>query len=382
MTRILVIDDDIAIRTILERALKKVYEVFVAENGERGLALARELHPAMIICDWMMPGIDGLEVCRQIKMTPDLATTFFILLTSLGSIDDRVKGLDAGADDFLCKPIEINELKARVRAGMRLHQLSHDLRVQKQLLEMELAEAADYVRSILPEPLHDRRVSIDFRFLPSRQLGGDGFDYYWLDGENLVLYLLDVAGHGLRAALPSLSVINLIRSKGLNQVDYYQPNEVLQGLNQIFQITQRNDKYFTIWYGIYNTTRQELTYASAGHPPAILLTKIPSGAIEETRLKAPGFPIGMFLEAEYVNQSHPIQFPSGLYLFSDGIYEIDRPDGKIWGLENFIRALHDYHKRPDDDLDRLIQRIRDLHIEGNFNDDLSIMQVSFDNLDR
>jgi sigma-B regulation protein RsbU (phosphoserine phosphatase) len=382
MTRILVIDDDIAIRTILERALKKVYEVFVAENGERGLALARELHPAMIICDWMMPGIDGLEVCRQIKMTPDLATTFFILLTSLGSIDDRVKGLDAGADDFLCKPIEINELKARVRAGMRLHQLSHDLRVQKQLLEMELAEAADYVRSILPEPLHDRRVSIDFRFLPSRQLGGDGFDYYWLDGENLVLYLLDVAGHGLRAALPSLSVINLIRSKGLNQVDYYQPNEVLQGLNQIFQITQRNDKYFTIWYGIYNTTRQELTYASAGHPPAILLSKTPAGAIEETRLKAPGFPIGMFLEAEYINQSHPIQFPSGLYLFSDGIYEIDRPDGKIWGLENFIRALHDYHKRPDDDLDRLIQRIRDLHIEGNFNDDLSIMQVSFDNLDR
>jgi phosphoserine phosphatase RsbU/P len=382
MTRILVIDDDIAIRTMLERALRKVYEVVVASDGEEGLFLARQLHPAMIICDWMMPRIDGLEVCRQIKMTPAFSTTFFILLTSLGSVEDRVKGLDAGADDFLCKPIEINELQARVRAGMRLHQLSHDLRLQKQLLEMELAEAADYVRSILPEPLIDRRLSIDFRFLPSRQLGGDGFDYYWLDSEHLVLYLLDVAGHGLRAALPSLSVINLIRSKGLNRVNYYRPNEVLQGLNQIFQITQRNDKYFTIWYGIYNTVRRELTYASAGHPPAILLSKTPSGRMDEARLKAPGFPIGMFLEAEYVNQSHRVEFPGSLYLFSDGIYEIDRPDGRIWGLDNFIEALHEYHERSDTDLDRFIQSIHALHSEGTFNDDLSIMQVNFRGFDR
>lgn len=377
MAKILVVDDDVAIRTMLERALKRVYEVVVASDGEEGLFLARQLHPAMVICDWMMPGIDGLEVCRQIKMLPELSTTFFILLTSLGSVDDRVKGLDAGADDFLCKPIEINELQARVRAGMRLHQLSHDLQAQKRLLEMELLEAADYARSILPEPLKGDNISIDFRFLPSRQLGGDGFDYYWLDRDHLVLYLLDVAGHGLRAALPSLSVINLIRSKSLNRVNYYQPNEVLQGLNQVFQITQRNDKYFTIWYGVYDTVRRELTYASAGHPPAILLSKTLSGHIEETRLKAPGFPIGMFLEAEYVNLSYSIECPASLYLFSDGIYELDRPGGKIWGLENFIRALHEYHENRCVDLDRFIQTIQALQIGSNFNDDLSIMQVNF-----
>ena len=146
----------------------------------------KELHraiayrPALIICDWIMPGLNGLEVCNRIKTDPNLSTTFFILLTSLDSVADRVKGLDAGADDFITKPIEQNELKARVRAGLRLHQLSRDLQTQKLLLETELAEAAEYVRSLLPLPLTEP-FEVDSRFIPSRQLGGDCFDYYWLD---------------------------------------------------------------------------------------------------------------------------------------------------------------------------------------------------------
>ena len=154
MVQILLIDDDSTIRLLLERTLKRQgYDVVCAGNGEEGLVKAKELHPAMIICDWVMPGVSGLQVCRQVKSLPDLATTFFILLTSLGSVEDRVKGLDAGADDFLCKPIEMNEFIARIRAGLRLHQLSQDLTEQKQLLEAELAEAAEYVSSILPTPL-------------------------------------------------------------------------------------------------------------------------------------------------------------------------------------------------------------------------------------
>jgi sigma-B regulation protein RsbU (phosphoserine phosphatase) len=292
-------------------------------------------------------------------------------------VEDRVKGLDAGADDFLCKPIEINELRARVRAGMRLHQLSHDLQAQKQLLEMELAEAADYVRSLLPEPFISPKLAIDFRFLPSRRLGGDGFDYYWLDNDHLMLYLLDVAGHGLRAALPSLSVINLLRSRGLSQVNYYEPNQVLQGLNQVYQISPKNDKYFTIWYGIYDRKQQQLTYATAGHPPAVLLTQKPFGQMIETRLKSPGFPIGMFPEAEYINQVKYLNLPSSLYLFSDGIYEIDCVDGRMWGLEKFIQSLRNYHCNYAKNLDNFIEKIQALQFDGNFKDDLSIMQVDF-----
>jgi sigma-B regulation protein RsbU (phosphoserine phosphatase) len=178
--KILVIDDDTATQELLRRVLKKQgYEVTVASNGEEGFERAKVLQPALIICDWVMPQLTGIEVCRRIKASSDLSTTFFILLTALGGVQDRVKGLDAGADDFISKPIEMNEMNARVRAGLRLHQLSQDLQTQKQLLEAELAEAADYVSSILPESESlTEPIKVESKFIPSRKLGGDCFDYY------------------------------------------------------------------------------------------------------------------------------------------------------------------------------------------------------------
>ncbi|MDJ0573989.1 MAG: SpoIIE family protein phosphatase [Xenococcaceae cyanobacterium MO_234.B1] len=382
MARILIIDDDFATQLLLKRTLEQQgYHVTLANDGEEGLVKAKELSPALIICDWIMPGINGLEVCRQLKLIPELSTTFFILLTSLDSVEARVKGLDAGSDDFLCKPIEMYELKARVRAGLRLHQLSRDLQQQKQLLEAELAEAAEYVSSILPEPLNHQKLTISTHFVPSRQLGGDSFDYFWLDPENLVFYLLDVSGHGLRASLASLSVINLLRSRSLGQVDYYQPSTVLSRLNETFQMSDRNDKYFTIWYGVYNYPEKKLTYSSAGHPPAIFLTYNQQNEIKnqiiEQRLKTPGFPVGMFLEAKYVDSVFQVTSPSNLYLFSDGIYELEQEEGSFWGLEKFISLLKKYQQTPDRHLERLIQYVRDWHPKFQFEDDLSIMQIEF-----
>lgn len=378
MAQILIIDDDPAIQILLTRTLaRQGYEIILASDGEEGLAKARQFRPALVICDWVMPRMNGLEVCRQVKAIPELSTTFFILLTSQRSIEDRIKGLDAGSDDFLCKPIEMSELKARVRAGLRLHQLSRDLQQQKQLLEAELIEAAEYVCSILPEPLTEPPTTIDARFIPSRKLGGDSFDYYWLDSDHLTVYLLDVSGHGLRAALPSLSVINLLRSRGLNQVNYYQPSEVLRGLNKTFQMTQRNDKYFTIWYGVYNARKRQLVYASAGHPPAILFSSKQKIVSVEKRLKTPGFPIGMFPDAEYVDASCQISPSSQLYIFSDGIYEIERSDGTVWGLDEFIELLKDFQKRPQQNLDKLLRQVQSWNSKAQFDDDLSVVQVEF-----
>ena len=378
MTQILIIDDDYATQLLLKRTLEKQgYQIEVASDGEEGLAKAIDIHPALIICDWIMPNLNGLEVCRKLKAISELSTTFFILLTSLDSVEARVKGLDAGSDDFLCKPIEMHELNARVRAGLRLHQLSRDLQQQKQLLENELSEAAEYVSSILPEPLVHPELKIDMRFIPSRKLGGDSFDYFWLDDCHLAFYLLDVAGHGLRASLPSLSVINLLRSKTLNQANYYQPSNVISNLNHVFQMSDRNDKYFTIWYGVYNIKKRSLFYSSAGHPPGILLTKTPQKYIMEQRLKTVGVPVGMFPEAKYIDGYCQIPHHSSLYIFSDGIYEIEQNNGSLWGLNKFITVLTKYQKTPQRNLDRLLQFVRNWHPNFQFDDDLSILQLDF-----
>ncbi len=378
MTQILIIDDDETIQFLLNKTLSRSgYEIILASDGKDGLAKAIKFRPAMIICDWLMPEIDGLEVCRQVKAIPQLSTTFFLLLTSRGTVEDRVEGLDAGSDDFLCKPIEMHELLARVRAGLRLHQLSQDLQRQKELLEAELAEAAEYIRSILPEPMRESQITIDFRFIPSRQLGGDSFDYFWLDDEHLVIYLLDVSGHGLRAALPSISVINLLRSRGLYQVNYYQPSQVLNGLNQTFQMTRNNDKYFTIWYGVYNYKKRKLSYANAGHPPGILLFFDDQGQIQKQVFKNTGLPIGMFPEPKFQEIEIKVPRLSSLYLFSDGIYEINIDEDKLLGIHEFINLLYKYQQNNGNNLDYLLQKVKNFNYYPYFNDDLSIMQIDF-----
>lgn len=378
MSKLLIIDDDRATQLFLKIALEgQGYEVIVAKDGVEGIAKAKEDRPSLILCDWMMPRLDGLEVCRRLKADPELSTIFFILLTSRAGIEDRVKGLDTGADDFLTKPVEITELQARVRSGLRLYQTNQDLQAQKRMLESEFAEAASYVRSLLPPPLETDLVTIHSRFIPSRQLGGDCFDYYWLDPDYLAIYLLDVSGHGLGATLPSIAVMNMLRSQSMDGVNFYQPNHVLRALNEAFQMDSQNDKYFTIWYGVYNQERRQLSYSSAGHPPAILLSEKPNGQIEVKQLKTTGLPIGMLPDLRFTNQRCEIEQFSTLYIFSDGIYEILQNDGNIWGLDAFVQFLVDERQQiKQDGLDYVLDQVKALQPnKDGLDDDLSLLRL-------
>ncbi|MBD2360624.1 SpoIIE family protein phosphatase [Anabaena minutissima FACHB-250] len=395
MVKILVIDDDPIVRAALNRTLQKQgYETTVASNGQEGITQARLLRPALIICDWMMSHLDGLEVCRQIKTDPELATTFFILLTAKGAApgeeEDRVRGLDAGADEFVSKPIEMSELKARVRAGLRLYQLNQDLQnqkqaleklnqnlqIQKQILEAELAEAADYVRSLLPEPLTGA-VTTEALFIPSAQLGGDCFDYYWLDDEHLAIYLLDVSGHGVGSALLSVSVLNILRSQSLTNTNFYQPSEVLKALNHAFQMKYHGDKYFTIWYGVYHRFKRQLVYANAGHPPALLLSGTSTTSLEVRQLSSLDLPIGFLPDVHFEDAVFDMEKDSTLYIFSDGAYEINQPDGKIWGVDAFTDLLIKYSNVNNCYLKQILEQIMALNHQENLEDDFSLVKISF-----
>jgi sigma-B regulation protein RsbU (phosphoserine phosphatase) len=380
MPRILIIDDDPIIQLLLKRSMAgQGYELAIARDGQEGLEMARSFRPNLIICDWMMPRIDGLEVCRQIKSDPTLATAFFILLTARGALEDRIIGLDTGADEFLSKPIEINELKARVRAGLRLQQVNQDLQAQKQMLESEFAEAAEYVRSLLPPRMEDG-VRIDSRFIPSRQLGGDCFDYFWLDPDYLAIYLLDVSGHGLGSALPSISVLNLLRSQSMDGVNFYQPSHVLRALNETFQMDNHHDKYFTIWYGVYNRNKRLLVYSSAGHPPAILLTCTPEQMVQVEQLKTISLPVGMMPDTRYVDRRCEIKESSVLYVFSDGVYEIRLDDGNVWGLDAFINLLvQERTVIQQQGLDYILKQVSQINPKDALEDDLSLLRIDFDN---
>lgn len=141
MAKILVVDDDLTVQLVLKNLFtRQGHEVTVAHNGEEALGYIKSLYPDLIICDWIMPRVDGLEVCRQVKADPELATTFIILLTMRDQITDRVQGLDAGADEFISKPIDVEELLARVRVGLRSRQLTEQLRQALRQLQQTQAQ--------------------------------------------------------------------------------------------------------------------------------------------------------------------------------------------------------------------------------------------------
>ncbi|MEM9945956.1 MAG: SpoIIE family protein phosphatase [Cyanobacteria bacterium P01_D01_bin.36] len=390
---ILVIDDDPLVVESLQRLLRhRGYQVATASDAATGIQQAIELTPSVIICDLLLPGgPSGLDICRRIKRDSRLSTTAFLIMTGHTDIANRAEALEAGADDLLFKPVDTDELTARVKSGLRLHQLTQALMSQKQRLENELAEAATYVTSLLPRdtPVDASNcVSISSRFISSQELGGDCFDHYWLDPDYLVMYLLDVSGHGLGAALLSTSVLNVLRSQSLPGVNFYRPESVLKGLNEAFQMSNQNDKYFTIWYGVYNRVTHQLAYASAGHPPALLITPqnsrnpISAEDVSLTQLRTPGMPIGMMPDSTYQWQRCSISRSSRLYIFSDGIYEIcpasPHPSNHetLLGLGGFVNLLATLESQRQLNLDKLIDEVS--AFGGNqFEDDLSLLEIDF-----
>ena len=178
------------------------------------------------------------------------------------------------------------------------------------------------MRSLLPRPLDQPPVRTRWRFEPSSTLGGDSFGYEWLDPDHFLIYLLDVSGHGVGAALLSVSVVNTLRARALQGVDFRNPAEVLSALNEAFPMERHDGKYFTLWYGVYQPSRRVLRYSSAGHPPALL--------VKGEKRGGPGHARAWGWDAaggDLPTQEVGVEPGSRLDVFSDGAYEIELPGG-------------------------------------------------------
>ena len=218
---------------------------------------------------------------------------------------------------------------------------------------------------------------IDWLFVPTTELGGDSFGYHWLDDEHFAFYLLDVCGHGVGSALLSVAANQTLRSQALPDIDFRDPEAVLNAMNPVYQMERHNDMFFTIWYGVYEPASGRLRYASAGHPAPILVRAGEAGQIEVQVLTAKGPMLGMLPHAKYQAQTFVIPHASHLFLFSDGTFEIGRPDGTMLEYEAFQQVLC----RPAPDapaaLARLLEFAQRMHGQDTLEDDFSIMRIAF-----
>ena len=271
----------------------------------------------------------------------------------------------------------ISELEAAnlelKRTSQALEESRAELLSTNQRLAGELEEAANYVRSILPPPVAGPLFTADWLFIPSTELGGDSFGYHWIDSEHLALYVLDVAGHGVGAALLSAAVANTLRSEALPNVDLRAPAEVLGALNQIYLMEQQNNLFLTIWYGVFHKRTRLLAYASAGHPPALLVPSGAGSAAEIKLLRATEPVLGVLAGIKFTQHEFPVPRGARLFLITDGAFEIKKVDGSMLEFEEFIELLAAV-PAGGAELDRLVAVLRSLHGPGALEDDLSIVR--------
>lgn len=244
-------------------------------------------------------------------------------------------------------------------------------------LQEELNEASNYVQALLPIPTTGSYFSVDWRFLPCSELGGDSFGYHWVDDDHFAIYLVDVAGHGVGAALLSVSVINQLRSQAITGTDFREPMQVLNMLNDAFPGEKQNNMFFTIWYGVYNKHSKKIVYSSGGHPPALILSTSGDKNTGARQLFTPNLAIGVLQDYQFKQEEFELTGPSRLYIFSDGVFEITKEDGQVWDLKSFSNYLLTISNQNSSCLDQLVQHAKKLNTNPEFEDDYTIIEMTF-----
>lgn len=267
------------------------------------------------------------------------------------------------------------QLVELVAAQRQLLDAKTQLLETQQRLAAELKDAEDYLRALLPPRLTGGDVRTDWTYVSSSQVGGDLFGYHWLDDRCFVLYLLDVCGHGVGASLLASSVHTTLRNQSLPYCDFTRPGEVLAALDVAFPMDEHHNKFFTIWYGVYDRVTRELSYSAAGHHPAVLLTDRRSlPEFLGPRALMIGVQTGRATESE-TRQLFP---GARLYVFSDGAFEIRRPDGAMLGMSGLQMILQAASDVPQDRTANIYARLTEWTAGEPFPDDFTMLELEFE----
>jgi len=268
-------------------------------------------------------------------------------------------------------------------AGSRLqvggHLLEHEFRSRKEVeaskeLDRDLESARRYVHSLIPPPLTEGPIRTEWLLLPSARLGGDVFGYHQLDARTFAVYLLDVSGHGTGAAMHAVSVTNVLQRDAVPGLDMRDPAKVATYVNAMFQMSTHGGLYLTLWYGVYDLEKRTLNYCSAGHHPSYLVPQAREHAIP---LKTGNIMIGATSAFEFESSSVEVPPGSRLYVFSDGIFEIEAKDGEQWGLDQVLPLLVEPPVQGMTEPERLLQAIRRHARRPDFEDDFTVLVATF-----
>lgn len=330
---ILVVDDNPVNLQVLVRTLDgSGHRILVAMDGPAALEIARRARPDLMLLDVMMPGLDGFEVCRSIKADVATSETIVIFLSALGEVADKVSGLKLGAVDYITKPIQAEEVLARVETHLSRQYLERELRRSRDRLDRELASAGAMQQRMLPRAMPPHQtVEFAAYYRTSRHSGGDYYDVLELGGDRFGVMVADVSGHGAPAAM----VMAMIRAVLHTLQAPDDPPAVLRQLNQHFQYLWESEIFATAIYGVLDARRRTLRLSCAGHPRPML-----ARAQDVTRLPVDGVVPLLLMDIREVPVSE-VQLQAGdrVLFYTDGIPDRESPGGTMYEEDQLMAAL-------------------------------------------
>jgi len=383
---VLVVDDSKLQRKLLTVALKRWgFDVAEAESGEQALELANTRRPDLVLSDWMMPGMSGLELCRRFREMEGDEYSYFILLTSKRDKAEVARGLDSGADDFLSKPIDNNELRARITAGERLIEM-------QQLydnIDSDLKEAKKLQQSLVKErfrALDGGNLSLLLR--SSGHVGGDLVGFFDAGSRHIGLFALDVSGHGISSALMTARLAGYLSSAAPDQNVALQknangdfgprsPEKVVADLSNLVLDEMETEHYFTLLLAHVELETGHMVLSQAGHPyPAVQRR---DGRVE--MVGTGGFPVGLLAGTSFEKFEVTLNRGDRILILSDGVTECPGPNDTMLDEDGLTALMQDLAQtRGPAFLEALIWRLTEFKGGDDFPDDVSAILFEYQGL--
>lgn len=388
--RVLLVDDDTTnLRVLFETLRDQGYKLLTARNGADALKIIRKSRPELVLLDIVMPGMDGYEVCEEVKADPQIRDIPILLLSALNDTGSKVRGFEAGAVDYVSKPFQAGEVIARVNTHLTIHRLQRRLADANERMRRDLNTAARIQRGLLPQSTPEvPGVRFAWRYRPCDELAGDSLNVYRIDERHVGLYVLDVCGHGVSSALLSVAVTRsltprsdstslVMRSGAQGEMCARSPSEVVQRLNSMYRMESESLSYFTIVYGVIDLETACFRFASAGHPGPLV---VPAGAPPRL-LEATGIPVGIIESTEFGETEVALGPGDRLYLFSDGVFEERDAGGKQFGTRRLGAGAA---RRATVSLDASVEAVLDDIVawggRDRLTDDAAVLAVEWEGL--